>query len=280
LFPGANAPVVVGGVGGSGTRLIAQLLMEVGHFLGYDLNQAKDNLLFTLLFKREAILSAADDEFDSLLHLFIRAMLGQGEFTSDQISLARALANEERPQHPAAWLNERFQTLLAGHRGGGPSCRWGWKEPNSHLVLDRLVKRLPGMKYIHVARNGLDMAFSQNQNQLKLWGKYFIDEPFEICPHFSLKYWRRVHERVLPIGESMRGSFYFLHFDQLCADPQSGIAQLLGFLGMRQGASIDRLAALVQKPESLGRFRTHGLAMFAEEDVAYVRSLGFPVDAG
>jgi len=280
MFPGGVAPVVVGGVGGSGTRLIAQLLMEAGHFLGQDLNQANDNLLFTLLFKREAILTASDHEFDTLLHLFVNAMVGQDQFAPHQIEWARTLAHEERAQHPAAWLKERLHNLLSGQRTRGGVTRWGWKEPNSHLLLDRLAKRLPGMKYIHVARNGLDMAFSQNQNQLKLWGKYFLDEPFEISPRFSLKFWRAVHERVLRMGNGLGASFFFLHFDELCTDPHSAIARILDFLGLCQGVNIDQLAALVQKPESLGRFRTQGLALFAEDDVEFVRSLGFPVDAG
>ena len=32
------APVVVGGVGGSGTRVIAQLLKTIGFYMGSDLN--------------------------------------------------------------------------------------------------------------------------------------------------------------------------------------------------------------------------------------------------
>jgi len=47
-----EAPVAIGGVGGSGTRLIAQCLKELGYFIGSDLNESNDNLLFTALFKR------------------------------------------------------------------------------------------------------------------------------------------------------------------------------------------------------------------------------------
>ena len=50
-------PVAIGGVGGSGTRLIAQILHEAGFYLGDDLSYAIDNLWFTLLFRRLEILS-------------------------------------------------------------------------------------------------------------------------------------------------------------------------------------------------------------------------------
>jgi hypothetical protein len=43
--------VVVGGVGGSGTRLVATCLQRLGVRIGPDLNESLDNLFFTLLFK-------------------------------------------------------------------------------------------------------------------------------------------------------------------------------------------------------------------------------------
>ena len=46
------APVVVGGIGGSGTRVFAQLLRDLGFDMGSDLNESLDDLGFTALFKR------------------------------------------------------------------------------------------------------------------------------------------------------------------------------------------------------------------------------------
>ena len=68
-FPQAG-PVVIGGVGGSGTRLIAQCLKETGFHIGTDLNVANDNLWFTLLFKRIEILASSEKEFDDLIRIF------------------------------------------------------------------------------------------------------------------------------------------------------------------------------------------------------------------
>jgi hypothetical protein len=47
--------VAVGGVGGSGTRLVAHVMLELGYYLGPDLNESLDTLWFTLLFKRPEI---------------------------------------------------------------------------------------------------------------------------------------------------------------------------------------------------------------------------------
>ena len=46
------APVAVGGIGGSGTRLIAQLLSALDYDMGSDFNDSLDDLGFTALFKR------------------------------------------------------------------------------------------------------------------------------------------------------------------------------------------------------------------------------------
>ena len=54
--------VIVGGIGGSGTRLIAMILASLGLNIGNDLNEAYDNLTFTLLFKRQNILEISDNE--------------------------------------------------------------------------------------------------------------------------------------------------------------------------------------------------------------------------
>src|ERR1700675_795212 len=52
LPDGYDPPLVIGGIGGSGTRVAAQLLIELGFYLGDDLNPALDNLTSTFLFKR------------------------------------------------------------------------------------------------------------------------------------------------------------------------------------------------------------------------------------
>ena len=45
-------PIAVGGVGGSGTRVVANFLEMLGFDMGSDINESLDNLTFTLLFKR------------------------------------------------------------------------------------------------------------------------------------------------------------------------------------------------------------------------------------
>ena len=51
-----GAVIAIGALGGSGTRAIAQVLMDAGIYLGDSLNNANDNKLFTRLFKNPFVL--------------------------------------------------------------------------------------------------------------------------------------------------------------------------------------------------------------------------------
>lgn len=275
----ARAPVAIGGVGGSGTRLIAAILRRLDYYMGDDLNEANDNLWFTLLFKRAELWGPSTQaEFERAVRVF-RAVMVTGEpLTGDDEFWVESLAETDRPQQPAAWLRERAESLRRAARRRGPRPgAWGWKEPNTHVFLDRLQGAFPGMMYIHVMRNGLDMAYSANQDQFRLWGRFFLgDDRFESTPRWSLKYWCAVHRRVMELGQRMPGRFLLLNYDAFCAAPREGARELIGFLGAPVDAGTESsLISLVKSPESIGRHRQHDLDAFDAGDVAYVQELGF-----
>jgi hypothetical protein len=271
-----NSPIVIGGVGGSGTRLIAECVNQLGYFLGHDLNAANDNLWFALLFTRPEILNSSDEEFNNLVDIYLKGMAGNAQFSTSQIELINNLVSRERFQHSEDWLRERAESLLANKVNMPANSKWGWKAPNSHIVLDRLIKSFKNMKYIHVVRNGMDMAFSENQNQLKMWGQHFIGNECSITPYYSLKYWCITHRRVQQIGKPMGSNFMFLNYDNFCANPEQGISVLSDFLELSAAQiSETSLLELIQAPDSIGRFKSYDTELFSEKDIAYVKELGF-----
>src|SRR5260370_20821937 len=60
--------------------------------------------------------------------------------------------------------------------------RWGWKEPRSIYFLPFLDQHWPGTKFIHVIRDGRDMAFSSNQNQLRKHGLFVLGSEVTDAP--------------------------------------------------------------------------------------------------
>jgi hypothetical protein len=273
-----TSPVAIGGIGGSGTRLIAEIVSRLGYYIGDDLNVASDNLWFTLLFKRVELLRADGREFDRAVEAFRAAMIGRRSLTPDQLAWVRELATTDRPQHDRGWLLQRAHSLaIAAARDRRQETRWGWKEPNTHVFLDRLAAAFPGLTYVHVVRNGLDMAYSGNQNQLRLWATPLFGQiPADSGPRASLEYWCAVQRRALRLGQELEERFLMLNYDAFCQAP----AEHLGPLGRVLGITIDPqlwtgLLSLVRVPESIGRFKSHGLEPFDPADVEYVKELGF-----
>lgn len=277
-----NMPVAVGGVGGSGTRVVSKALGKLGYFIGYDLNEASDNLSYTLLFKRPDIFCVSDEDFCRALSIFTRAMAG-GSVPETERNFVSNLAQAGRwNRHSAQWLQERVSRLPFGHEIEQSKPAWAWKEPNTHILLDRFWGALPKLKYVHVRRHGLDMAFSGNQNQPQFWGEYILGEPCpaSVDPVYSLRYWCAAEQRVLRIVEHMGKSaqFHVLNFDRLCRSPETEFAALLAFLGIDSHPDIlQALASLVSPPSSIGRYREQDLSVFSVEDLKFVESMGFTV---
>lgn len=273
-------PVAIGGVGGSGTRLIAELLIRLGFSLGSDLNESLDNLWFTLLFKRLGILRCPDSEFQTCVDLFLRHMQGCTELDTTDQTFLKQLALTDRLQHDSLWLKERVASFCSPPSDAVRTGRWGWKEPNTHVVSARLMRSIPTLKYIHVVRNGLDMAYSQNQNQLRLWGPRFLGiDPVPIDPRHSLKYWCRVHEHLLAVFECFPGRCLLLNFDRLCEDPRRHLDGMLTFLDVDPSrARIDELALLIHPPASIGRYRDFDTSLLDPQDIGTVAKLGFPTE--
>src|SRR5215467_6488793 len=134
-------PVVIGATGGSGTRVIASIIRRAGYFIGSNLNASLDSMEFPTM-------------YDRWINRF-------------QLRNLAPLCEEEN-----ALMAGDFVECLSRHRSTIPEGQrlWGWKEPRSILLLPFLDERLPGMRFIHVIRDGRDMAFSANQNQLRKHG--------------------------------------------------------------------------------------------------------------
>jgi hypothetical protein len=268
--------IAIGGVGGSGTRVIAHSLRCMGFFLGNDLNGALDNLSFTLLFKRRDALEASDAEFAKLFGIFSEALHNRPVDECHR-DLLRSLCSE-RERLTTDFLLQRVDNVYRTGQFPENPVLVAWKEPNTHVVLDRLLKCAPSLRYIHVMRNGLDMAFSENQTQARLWGKILTGAPYESGPAYALRYWRAANERTLITGRRMGENFCAVNFDAFCADPVRRIDSLAEFAGVKlDSAAAAAIAADVKMPTTIGRFRRHDMSAFTPADVDFVACCGFPI---
>jgi hypothetical protein len=272
-------PVAVGGVGGSGTRLIAAILGELGFDMGHDINRARDNLAFTLLFKNSALWPLEDhrEQIERSLAIFLKTMYFRQPLSEADARHIDELAGADRLNAPRDWLRHRAERLLDSPTDGKIPRYWGWKEPNTHIFLPALVESIPNLKYVHVMRHGLDMAYSSNQTQLKFWGEALTGKAINGGgPEESFRYWCAAHDRVVRTGSDMGERFLLLNFDRFCEDPEPGMKSLMDFLEFEvTGATFGRLLDLVNRPATMGRYRTRTRLSAAPGDLATLRDLGF-----
>jgi len=272
-----NYPLVaVGGVGGSGTRVVAHLLTSCGIHLGTDKNESEDNLWFTLLFKRRELLAKNVNEFNLLSRILARAMTGKGPVSPDFSKIIDVLSSDSRPQHPVQWLKRRSVTLSKALREHESlNVPWGWKEPNTHIFLPQLLNCYPTLRYVHVIRHGCDMALSENQNQLETWGDHFVSNSIK-DPRNSLKYWVKANQRILKLSKIHKDSILFVRFEDICSTPESSMGSIMEFVGREiSSQQADEFVSGIHPPHSIGRYLEFDLNGFDREDLNALQLFGY-----
>ena len=188
--------VFIGGVGGSGTRVVAEIVNKLGIFVGSNLNGALDNL----------------DWPGSRVAPLIRDKSRRYEEKFPEMSNAfTSFANKMSSDS----ANERCTGLA-----------WGTKVPGSFYYLRYLSEIFENMRYIHIVRHGLDMAYSQNHNQFSNWGGYFdILSENDATPKYLLKYW--AHANIHALENCRRwlpNQHLIIKFEDLCANRSASCA--------------------------------------------------------
>jgi Sulfotransferase family len=287
----SNPYIVVGGVGGSGTRMIITILKELGLHIGNDLNEANDNLTFTLLFKHINTLSMTNEEIHQHVKI-IKKEINHSPLSSNEIDIVNQLSTKGRPGHDYQWIQERANHLKQlnqsipiprYHTKVKPLMdKWGWKEPNSHIIMKSLHELYPSMKFIMVVRNGLDMAYSTNQNQLRLWGPVFLPKEYikydkyhhiVYTPKVSLKYWRLIHEKIIAESKIMKSNFLMINYDDMCLHPEKWLTILFDFLELNH----DLIPLVSSFVHPLKQSKYSNLNEFDKSDIEFNRQLGFDV---
>ncbi|WP_204115936.1 sulfotransferase family protein [Shimia biformata] len=117
-------PTVLVGRGGSGTRLLSQIAMDAGIFLGTDINPTNDSMEW-----RDVIYDAAIAKIE-----------------------ARIAPNQLHLPDTAAQFLTHAQAILKRAEDRSFS-HWGWKLPETIFVLPEVLQAFPGTKVVHMVRH-------------------------------------------------------------------------------------------------------------------------------
>ena len=179
-----QTPVVIFGSGGSGTRTLQLLADRAGYFMGANLN-------------------APGDSLD--IGRFMQRWLNRYLTKSNWIDQMCEGSGSGKLESPSAMADE-FHSAIESHRAGieDAAAPWGWKAPRTILMLPFVHEMYPAMKAVHLVRDGRDMAFSRNQNQVRAQGaKVLSKADLELGrPIRSIKFWARVNLAAARYGSA------------------------------------------------------------------------------
>jgi len=229
-----DAAVVFTGRGGSGTRLLSQLADEVGAFLGNAINRSGDSIEWVDLVYRLAIAAAVSPELPT----------GSRHREAIRAEAARILGAAGTPKPPL----------------------WGLKLPEAMLILPLLVDAFPQGRVVHMTRHPIASALRRTHMTSRMNNaiggatlpnayRYVNrdvaaiarDEPYlhNACT------WNYQVRRALEYGRAALGPERYLEvrYEDVCADPAAGIAQLRAFLGRPRGG---RTGSVAVDPSRIG----------------------------
>jgi hypothetical protein len=284
LRAGRDDPIIIGGVGGSGTRVVTAVLETCGMHIPGPTNSERDSVWPMMIFARPAWLSAIAHGRRPSAGLVEAACTLRAMFNGVQLSRSRLEALAAAAADEAAMVCDGdvriwrsipatpFQLIadyLRAPPGPIPPRPWGWKAPVSQVVLPELLEAFESARYIHVIRHPLDMAWSDNTHGVCLWGPLcgYDLRAVERAPHDArLAWWLYTTERVMELARVAGDRILVVGLDQLCEVPQAVTRQLASYAGLEPDeGTIEAAAGLITPPASIGRRDRQDLNVLSSE---------------
>lgn len=227
------SPIVIGGTGGSGTRVIQTIVEKAGVFMGEFLNSSKDAMDF-------------EPFLDEIINPILQATHSLNYNVADL-----PLSLREKAMSQLAKIANDFVAAAPSE-----ASSWGWKNPRTIYILPLIHAIFPNMRFIHVLRDGRDMALSSNQNQLRKHYSSLFGRDCQMTSQESIQLWAKANSEIQEWAfQHLDQNYHWISFEQLCQYPETVISELVKKLQISNKTSHD-LRTIVAAPDSIGRFQT------------------------
>ncbi len=152
---------------------------------------------------------------------------------------------------PPATYPDAVRLLYACYAEVQGKPRYGDKTPPYVRQLPLLADLFPEGRFVHVIRDGRDVALS-------LMGAGWFPGPLEE----AAEYWRTAVEDGRAAGAALGERYTELRYEALVADPEPELRRVCGFIGLDYspamldyGSSAERAIGMAVHPEDHGRLR-------------------------
>jgi hypothetical protein len=218
-------PVVIGALGGSGTRAVSKIVRCGGWWLGSQVDENTEDSIAMRAF---------------LLRWF-----------------EPLLDSPRLPANKRAAAERDFRRALGVHRQGmrHPSDPWGWKNPRNMWLLEFYFSMFPQLKFIHLVRDGRDMALSKNLFLLQRHGDQLLGPGWRDDPEAAqLAVWALGNRRAAELATACQpGNYLRLRYEDLCTSPVESVERVFAFLGTE--APPGPACAAVEPSAGIGRWQ-------------------------
>jgi hypothetical protein len=210
----SEAPVFVLGCPRSGTTVLYHMLLSAGNFAVY---RAESNV-FNLLAPRFGGMSSATDR-EQLLKIWLRSRLfhvsglDAGEISSKIRAECRCSGDFLRIVMEEVARKQNVS-------------RWADCTPDHLLYMERIKREIPNALFIHIIRDGRDVALSYVQQR---WSHPLPWDSNERLAVAGL-YWEWIVRKGREQGERLGADYREVRFEDLIANPQQTLSQLSSFI--------------------------------------------------
>ena len=154
---------------------------------------------------------------------------------------------------------------------GSPRTLWGWKFPETYLIGDYVARTFPNARYIHLVRDGRDLAFKQHLTddpQRKL-GKILLTHidamsmPHHLQAGLS---WAFQVDRFDAFRAKLNANqVYDMRFEDICREPMVAMQGVCDFLEIPMTGSCE---SYITKQLDTGK-----IAQYKSEDPEKIRGI-------
>jgi hypothetical protein len=246
-YCGGPSPVIVFNKSHSGSRLLARLLSSAGVFLGSHLNESHDSL--------------------------------------DILKLVEYLVIQYYPDYSALWnsalpedaeLAALMGEVFGGHLesvNGLPAGLWGWKLCETAFALPVFDYCFPGAKFIHLIRDGRDVAFCDHKApDSAFWRKVYFNTEYirtfsgrrltaqayrRQSAVFNALHWVNSVTVGRNYGAMLRERYIEVRYEDLCENFASTAGRLLAAIGIADPEKALRTMEPLVHGNSIGKHREY-----------------------
>jgi hypothetical protein len=136
---------------------------------------------------------------------------------------------------------------------------WGVKGPRSMYMLPFWHQMLPGLTFLHVIRDGRDMAISDNLAQVERhYAAVFGESPGTDLAIAAARLWAKANtEAKAWCRENIPDRYLQVRYEDLSAQPVRTIVEILDFLSWNHSPSVcAQLAGIIKPAAGIGRWRS------------------------